>query len=65
MTIKVNNLVLDISEDSLATLKHKVAKKLGVKEENFKSFKILKESIDARKKDAIKFNYAVFQICSF
>lgn len=63
MTIKVNNIVLDINEDSLATLKNKVAKKLGVREENFKSFKILKESVDARKKDAIKFNYAVEVSC--
>lgn len=63
MTIKVNNLVLDINEDSLATLKNKVAKKLGVKEESFKSFKIVKESVDARKKDAIKFNYAVEVAC--
>lgn len=63
MTIKVNNLVLDINEDSLATLKNKVAKKLGIKEENFKSFKIIKESVDARKKDAIKFNYAVEVAC--
>lgn len=63
MTIKVNNLVLDINEDSLATLKNKVAKKLGVKEESFKSFKIVKESVDARKKEAIKFNYAVEVSC--
>lgn len=59
MTIKVSNIVLNINEDSLATLKNRVAKKLKMKEENFKSFKIVKESIDARKKDAIKINYAV------
>lgn len=63
MTIKISNLILDINEDSLANLKSKVSKKIGVKDENFKSFKIIKESIDARKKDSIKVNYAVEISC--
>ena len=53
MTVKINNLVLGINEDSLATLKSKVANKLRIKERDFKSFKITKESIDARKKSEI------------
>jgi len=36
-----------------------VANKLRIKESDFKSFKITKESIDARKKSEIKINYAV------
>lgn len=63
MAIKVNNLVLGIEEDSLATLKFKVAKKLKIVESDFKSFKITKESIDARKKSDIKINYAVEVEC--
>lgn len=59
MAIKINNLVLGIEEDSLATLKIKVAKKLGINESDFKKFKITKESIDARRKSDIKINYAV------
>jgi uncharacterized FAD-dependent dehydrogenase len=59
MPVKINNLVLGINEDSLATLKTKVANKLRIKENDFKSFRIIKESIDARKKSDIKINYAV------
>lgn len=58
MTIKINNIVLNIEED-IELLKDKASKKLNVSKDNFKSFKVLKESIDARKKDNIKFNYAV------
>lgn len=58
MPIRVNNITLDIEED-MSTLKKKVGDKLRVSEAAIKSFKILKESIDARKKDSIKFNYAV------
>ncbi|NGX99773.1 MAG: hypothetical protein G4V63_32715, partial [Candidatus Afipia apatlaquensis] len=58
MTIRINNLTLSIEED-ISSLKKKAASKLKVSEVNFKYFKILKESIDARKKNNIKFNYAV------
>ncbi|WP_346915938.1 FAD-dependent protein [Clostridium sp.] len=63
MPVKINNLVLGINEDNLATLKSKVANKLRIKESDFKSFKITKESIDARKKSDIKINYAVEVEC--
>lgn len=59
MAIRVNNISLNINEDSLATLKQRVAKKLKIKENDFKEFRIVKESIDARKNNDIKFNYAV------
>lgn len=58
MTIRINNLTLSIEED-ISSLKKKAASKLKVSEVDFKHFKILKESIDARKKNNIKFNYAV------
>lgn len=58
MTIRINNISLSINED-IKLLKNKVAKKLRLNEDEFKDFKILKESLDARKKDNIKFNYSV------
>ncbi|KZL93232.1 NAD(P)/FAD-dependent oxidoreductase [Clostridium magnum] len=62
MSIRVNNIAMNIEED-MSTLKNKVSKKLKISIEDIKEFKILKESIDARKKDNIKFNYAVEVIC--
>jgi len=62
MSIRVNNIVMNIEED-INTLRNKVSKKLKISIEDIKEFKILKESIDARKKDNIKFNYAVEVIC--
>lgn len=58
MSIRINNLTLNIEEDILS-LKSKTASKLKVSENNIKNFKILKESVDARKKNNIKFNYSV------
>lgn len=58
MPIKVNNIILDI-EDDISNLKKRVAEKLKIPENALRKFKILKESIDARKKDIVKFNYAV------
>ena len=57
MTIKVNNIILDIDED-INAVKTKVARKMKVSESEIKDFRIAKESIDARKKNNIKFNYA-------
>lgn len=62
MSIRINNLNIQIDED-IEVLKHKVTKKLKIDEKDIKEFKILKESIDARKKDNIKFNYAVEVVC--
>lgn len=62
MSIKINNIVLDIDED-IELLRKKASKKLKVKEEHIKKFKILRESIDARRKNLIKFNYSVEVEC--
>ncbi len=62
MAIRINNIILSIEEDN-SLIKKKVAKKLRIKEEDIHSLKIIKESIDARKKDDIKFNYCVDIIC--
>lgn len=58
MTIKLNNIVLDIDEN-IDALKIKAASMMKVSESEIKIFSIAKESIDARKKNNIKFNYAV------
>ena len=62
MTIRINNIILGI-EDDKNILKKKAAKKLNIKEEHIHSLKIIKESIDARKKDNIRFNYCVDVRC--
>lgn len=58
MPIRINNISLTIDEEK-ETLKEKVIKDLKIKKEDIKSFKIIRESIDARKKDNIKFIYTV------
>jgi uncharacterized protein len=62
MPIRINNIVMNIEED-IDTLKDKTAKRLEISINDIKGFKILKESIDARRRDNIKFNYAVEVIC--
>ncbi|MGL5245791.1 MAG: NAD(P)/FAD-dependent oxidoreductase [Sarcina sp.] len=58
MTIRINNISLSIDED-VSLIKNKVAKKLNLPLSEIKEIKIVKESIDARKKSMIKFNYCV------
>ncbi|ATD53991.1 NAD(P)/FAD-dependent oxidoreductase [Clostridium chauvoei] len=58
MAIRINNIILKIDEDT-ELLKKKVAKKLRISENEIKSLKIIKESLDARKKNDIKFTYCV------
>ncbi|MFD3155680.1 NAD(P)/FAD-dependent oxidoreductase [Haloimpatiens sp. FM7330] len=62
MPIKINNINLDINDD-ISLLKKRAAKKLKIKESDIKEFKILRESIDARRKNTIRFNYTVELIC--
>lgn len=58
MSIRVNNVIIRIDEEK-SILKGKVAKKLKIKESDMKTFRILKESLDARKKTEIKFVYCI------
>ena len=58
MTIRINNLSLGLDED-ISILKKKASKKLRISENEIKDLKIVRESIDARKKDNIKFTYAI------
>lgn len=58
MPIRINNITLDIEED-ISLIKKKVSKKLKISEKEIKDLKIIKESLDARKKNTIKFNYCV------
>ncbi|MGG7178907.1 NAD(P)/FAD-dependent oxidoreductase [Clostridium paraputrificum] len=63
MSIRINNINLNIDEP-IEDIKKKVAKKLKISEDEIIKLKILKESIDARKKDNIKFNYCVDIRCN-
>ncbi len=62
MTIRVNNINLSIDEE-MSCIDKKVAKKLNIPLSDLGKIKILKESIDARKKNNIKFNYSVSLEC--
>lgn len=62
MSIRISNIALDINED-IENLHEKVCKKLKVSSQDLKKFKILRESIDARKKDNITFNYTIEVEC--
>lgn len=58
MTIRINNISLGLDDD-IELIKKLVAKKLKISKEEIENFKIVKESLDARNKDKIKFTYAV------
>lgn len=58
MSIRVNNIALKIDEDKNTLIK-KVSKKLKISESEIKNIKIIKESLDARKKSDIKYIYCV------
>ena len=58
MAIKVNNIILKIDEDK-SILKNRVAKKLKVDISEVENFKIIKESLDARRKNDIRFTYCI------
>ncbi|AZV58695.1 FAD-dependent protein [Clostridium sp. AWRP] len=62
MAIRINNLSINIDE-SIEELKNKAAKKLKINEKDIKDFKILRESLDARRKNNIRFNYSVELTC--
>lgn len=57
--IRVRQVKVLYSESNIENITKKVAKKLNVKEEDIKSIKINKESIDARKKPEIYYIYEV------
>ena len=62
MSIRINNISLDLDEPQ-DNLKIKVAKKLRISLKEIKNYRIIKEAIDARKKDSIRFNYCVEVKC--
>lgn len=56
MKLKVNGVSISLRNEENDIL-NKISKKTQIKSENIKSYKILRESIDARNKDDIKINY--------
>lgn len=57
--IKVRQLKINVEDDSLENLKLEVIKKLKIKSSDITNFKIIKRSIDARKKPLIYYIYEV------
>lgn len=57
MTIHVNNIKLSIDEEGLSAVKKKTSSITGISENDMKNFRIIKESVDARKKNDIFFVY--------
>mgnify|MGYP000957831017 FL=1 len=58
MKLLISNLALGL-DDSVEELKQKAAKKLRIQQQYINNFKIVKQSIDARKKPGIRFVYSV------
>ncbi len=63
--LQYNQVKIDYRGDnSLTAVIHKVAQKLGVRPERLEDVRILKKSVDARKKPQIYYTYAVCFSCS-
>ena len=62
MAIRINNVILSIDDD-IDVLERKIYKRLNISKDNIKKLEIIKKSIDARKKNDIKFNYCVDIFC--
>jgi hypothetical protein len=63
VAIRINNINLSLDDD-LDILEKRACKKLKISKEEINKLNIIKKSIDARKKNDIKFNYTVDVICN-
>lgn len=57
--IKIRQIIIDVSNDTYKNLKDKIISKLKVKDKDILDYKIIKKSIDARKKPHIYYIYEV------
>ncbi len=57
--LKIGNIAISVKSDGANELKHAVCTKLHISENKLLKLKILKRSVDARKKDSIKILYTV------
>ena len=62
VAIRINNVILSIDDDE-DVLEKKICKKLKISKDDINKLDIIKKSIDARKKNDIKFNYCVDIVC--
>lgn len=62
MAIRISNINLNIDDD-IEILEKKICTKLKINKEAIKKIDIIKKSIDARKKNDIKFNYCIDITC--
>lgn len=58
MTIRLSNVSLGLDQD-LKDLPRAIARKLGTPEENIRSWRVVRQSVDARNKKDIRFVYTV------
>lgn len=58
MKIVIHNIKMSLDDD-IKDLRDYISKKIKVLEKDFRSFRIIKESVDARKKSQISFVYSV------
>lgn len=57
--IRISNIKISIHDDNNENIKKTAAKKLNIKPDEINSFKVSKKSIDARKKNDIKYVYTI------
>lgn len=62
MAIRINNLTLGLDENE-DLLRKKICKKLKIHDNDIKNYVLIRKSIDARKKNDIKFTYCVDVVC--
>lgn len=58
MPIRISNLTINLNEDEKILIK-KAAAKLNVSQESIEKFSVVRESIDARRKNKVRLNYIV------
>lgn len=63
VAIRINNINVSI-DDNFDVLEKKICKKLNISRDKINKLNIIKKSIDARKKNDIKFNYTVDIFCN-
>lgn len=62
MAIRINNITLSLDDD-IEVLEKKICKKLNISIDSIKKIDLIKQSIDARKKNDIKITYSIDVIC--
>ena len=62
--IRINNIKIDIEKDTNDYLIEKVSKLLRINKDNIFNYKIIKKSLDARKKSELHYVYTIDLECT-